>query len=71
MVDASKDSTVDFRSQKTLVRINCQSKRMGVIYAVTYMPDDSNRSYGPYDYPTLSPIVPGTMGEAMKEKTCD
>lgn len=71
MVDASSDATVKYRTQKTLVRINCQTKRLGTIYGVTYMPDGSNHDFGPFDYPTMSPIVPGSMGEAMKEFVCD
>ena len=69
-IDASSDSTVKYREKKTLARIDCKKKRLGTIYSVIYYPNGSSESYGPFDYATLSPIVPGSMGEWMEEFVC-
>lgn len=68
--DASSDSTVDYRERKTLVRMECEKKRMATVYAVIYMPDGTNSSYGPYEYPQMIPIVPGTVGGWFAEFVC-
>lgn len=70
MVDASSDATVKYRERKTLLRIDCKAKRLGTIYSVTYYPNGTNDSYGPFDYASLSPIVPGTIGQWMHEFIC-
>tara|TARA_R110000787_G_scaffold140632_1_gene254172 strand:+ start:382 stop:777 length:396 start_codon:yes stop_codon:yes gene_type:complete len=69
--DASSDASVSFRESKTLVRVDCKKKRLGAIYGVTYYPNGTNDSFGPYDYPTLTPVVPGTMGERQWKIICN
>ncbi len=69
-VDSKKDASVDYRETKALRRAKCGQRRLATVYRVEYMPDGSNNSYGPWDYPTFSPAVPGSMGQAETEFVC-
>ncbi|BEV00103.1 surface-adhesin E family protein [Novosphingobium olei] len=69
-IDYSNDRTEKDRSSVQLKRIDCSTRRSGTVQATTYAVNGVARSYGPITYPSLSVVVPDTIGEVFVDLIC-
>ncbi len=69
-IDASKDNASEERGSKSHWRINCRQKIMGVISGVRYFANGETKSVNPGQNFQYSPIIPGTLVDALSKLVC-
>ncbi len=68
--DGSKDRTVKFRTRRILMKIDCESMSSGAMHAVDYDANGQVIGSGNFEYPRITPDVPGSTGYLLVEAVC-
>ena len=69
-IDKSKVKATAIRHTMMLYRIDCSGQRIGVVSAASYKPDGSVAASKNFPYPTMSPVIPDTVGEELLTYIC-
>ena len=69
--DRINDKTVNIRESRDLIKINCGTKFLGVMYYANYDSSGRVKSNDSYtEYPQMTPIIPGSVGETFFDAVC-
>ena len=71
LFDASKDKSVKYNTVRALWKIDCSSMSSGAMAVAKYKANGELLDSGSFDYPHITPDVPGSVGYKLDKVICD
>lgn len=70
MEDASRNRTEKYRTRRVLMKIDCDGMRSGAVSFAYYDANGRVMDRADFDYPRMTPDVPGSTGYSLVEAVC-